>query len=416
MLSRLYKLIFDLGICYLMGSFLLSYLGGRTLQLEGFIYLIITGIACILLSSRNRLTYLAAGGIPAIGLLLLRPELTELLVYLVVWGYLIFVLATKRLMEGRGEFLDRVKKCLSLALLLPLIMLTERQAFMRAVNEAVPYLIVAIVSFGFRLRQFRTDAGMEHQKGYHRHQIIEMVLFLGVCVLLTLLRAPQNLQKGISLLFMYIIKPVFSFLVSLISMIIGGVIYLVISLLSLATKERELVKRREAMGDSILLTLDRTVDVVTNREWILPLLYSVGIILALYLVFLFLRWLIGERYTQRLPEGISEIRENLEAGSDRKGRHQGKYSMAPRDRVRFYYYRYLLFLPSIKVAVHPWDTTQEIEHKHGEKLINQEDNRIAVINQMKELYRKARYSECEELTAKDVDRARELYRKIKSIK
>ncbi len=416
MLSKLYKLLFDLGICHLIGVFLLSYLGGRTLQPAGFIYLLITGMAGILLERRKKLAFLALGGIPVIGLLLLRPEITELMVYLVVWGYLVYVVVTKQFMTGRGELLDRVKKCLYLALLLPLLMLTERQALMRAVNEAVPYLIVVIVSIGFQLRQFRTDAGMKNQKDYKRHQLIEMVLFLSVCVLLTLLRAPQNLQKGISLLFTYVIRPVFSFLVSLISIIFSGVMYLIISLMSLVIKERELAVRRDEMGDNILKEIDGTVDVVTNREWILPLLYSIGIILALFLLFLFLRWLIGERYTQRLPEGISEIREDLVDGNDRKGRRHRKYSMAPRDRVRFYYYKYLLFLHSIKVGVKPWDTTQEIELKHGEKLLNQEDNRIPALNQMKELYRKARYSECEELTAKDADQAKELYRKIKSIK
>ena len=416
MLSRIYKLIFDLGICYLVGALLLSYFWGSSLRLAGFIYLLIAGIVSVLLTSRKRLAFLAAGGIPAAGLLLLHPELMELVVYLVVWGYLVFGLTTKQFMTSRGEFLDRVRRCLYLTLLLPLLMLTERHALMRAVNEAVPYLIVVIVSVGFLLRQFRADSDIVRQKDYKRHLVLEMLLFLAVSVLLTLLRAPQNLQKGISLLFLNVIRPIFSILASLIGMIISGVVYLIMSLLSLAMKERELAARRDEMGNYILIELDRTVDIVTHREWVLPLLYSIGIILALFLLFLFLRWLIGERYIQRLPEGISEIREDLEDGKDRNGRHQRKYSMAARERVRFYYHKYLLFLRSIKVAIHPWDTTQVIEQKHGEKLMNQREDRIAAANQMKELYRKARYQDCEEITSKDADRAKELYRRIKSKK
>ncbi len=412
MLSKLYKLIFDLGICYLLGAFLLNFFGGEALHTGGFVCLLITGVISILLRDR-RLSILAAGSIPFVGILILRPEWAEIIVYALTWGYMVFLLITDRLVTSRGEFLDRVKRILYLAILLPIFLLTELQAFQRAISATIPYLTTAIVCFCFMLRHLRTDHGMDSQKGYYRQQVWEMVLFLAVCMLLTLVRAPQNLMKGLSLLFLNVIRPAIAFIVGLISMIFGGVIYLIISLLSFVTKSRELEVRKAEMGDNILVSLDLTVDTVLSKEWILPLLYSLGVILGLVVLFFFFRWLMGEKYKQRLPQGVSEIREELRDSSDRGGRLKRKYSAEPRERVRYYYYKYLLHLRSKKVLILSGDTTREVEQKYYERLSKPSKEQTESSEQMKELYRKARYQNQTEITTEEAERVKKIYDTIK---
>ena len=415
MLSRLYKLIFDLGICYFLGAFLLNYFAGVTLQTGGFLCLLVTAVISLLLRQK-KLTILAAGSIPFIGILLLRPELLELIAYVLTWGYMVFLLMTDRFVVSRGEFLDKVKKILYIALLLPILMLTELQAFQKAIITTIPYLTTAIICFAFMLRHLRTNNGMGSQKGYYRQQALEMVLFLAVCVLLTIVRAPQSLQKGLSLLFFNVIKPVIGFLAGLIGIIFGGIIYLVTSIFSFLTQNRELAIRKGEMGENILDSFDITVDTVVSKEWILPLLYSLGVILGLVILFLFFRWLIGEKYNHRLPEGASEIREELGDSSDRQGKSKRKYSKEPRERIRYYYLKYLLYMRSNKVKLLSGDTTREVEQKYFENLSKHSKEHIEASMQLKELYRKARYQNLEEITAEEAEHARKVSATIKSKK
>ncbi len=415
MLSKLYKLFLDLGVCYFIGAFLLSFYAGVNLQTSGFVCLLVTAVISLLLR-RKRLSVLVAGGMPLIGILLIRPELGELIVYVLTWGYMVFLMITERFVTTRGEFLDWIKKILYLAIILPLLMLTEFQAFQKAMIVATPYLTIVIICFCFMLRHLRTDPGMKSQKGYYRQQVLEMVLFMGSCVLLTIIRAPQNLYKGLALLFTNVILPVFAFFASLIGLIFGIVIYLITSLISFMTKSRELAVRRDEMGANIFEALDVTVDSVGSKEWIVPLLYSLGVILGLVVLFFFFRWLMGEKFKQKLPEGVSEIREELGVSKDRRGKNKRKYSKDPRERIRYYYYKYLLYLRYKKVLLHPGDTTRDLEQKYLASLSKPSEEQIEESMRLKELYRKARYQNQEEITLEEADYMKKVYALIKSNK
>ena len=416
MLSRLYKLFFDLGICYTLGAFLICYFSGDILQFEGFICLLVTAVAGIVLRKKKKLLIISTIGIPIAGLYLLRPELILLAAYVLSWGYMAFLLITDRFATSRGEFLDQVRKLLYFALALPILMLTEFPIFLKSIVATVPYLITAMLSFGFMLRHLRSDYGMGSQKGHYRQQIWEMVLFIVICLLLTVVRAPQNLLKGLSLLFDKVIQPVISFIAGVISMIFSAIIYLIISIVSLFTENRELAMRKSEVENGMLVSFDLSVDTVANKEWIIPLLYSLAAILGLIVVFLFFRWLMGEKYKQRLPEGISEIRESVEDSRGRQGNIKRSYSKEPRERIRYYYYKYLIYLRSRKVTILDVDTTSDVEQKHIESFSQLSKKQVDASMQIKKLYRKARYQYQEELATEDAEQMKKIYSIVKSKK
>ncbi|MDF2486346.1 MAG: hypothetical protein K0R46_2514, partial [Herbinix sp.] len=176
MLSRLYKLVFDISVCYFLGAFLLYYVGGITLQVSGFLLLFITVFLSVLLKSRSKrkLSLLIMIVIPSFALVIGKPVFLEVVVYAFTWGYAFFVLFTERFITGRGEFLDRVRRTSVLCLILPVLMLTNLSTFGRAILVCGPYLITALVSAGFLLRELRIEPQMKQQKGYYRQQIGEM--------------------------------------------------------------------------------------------------------------------------------------------------------------------------------------------------------------------------------------------------
>jgi hypothetical protein len=408
-------MIFDLGICCFLWAFLLYFFLGVALNVGGFLCLFLAvGLSVLLKEKRKQFLPLIV--IPMLGGLLLRLPWIELMVYVPVWGYLVFLLKADRFVISRGEFLDRVTKLLSMCLILPIFMLTEFHTFQEAIGAAIPYIITTIVSIVFMLRHLRNEHRTEGHKGYYLQQVWELMMFLVVSVLLAIARAPQNLWKGIQLLYDYIIQPIISALFGLISMIFGGIIYLLLSLLSLAVGSRELAQRRDEMGDVLNEIPDVTVTKVSNQEWILPLLYSLGLILGLVLLFFFFRWLLGTRSRQKLPTGVSELREELTDPYDTKKKFRWKYSKEPAERIRYYYYKYLLYLRSKKVKIMLGDTTGEVNRKYSEMISEPSEEQKEAAMKLMKLYREARYQEQKEMSLEEAEKANQLYHRIKNQK
>lgn len=415
MLTKLYKLIFDLGISCSLGAFLLYYFGKNTLRVGGFVFLIAAASLSVFLKEKSKQYMLPVIMLPIIGGLLLRPAWPELIVYLPVWGYILYLLFTDRLMVGRGEFMDRVRKMLSLCLILPIFMLAELRTFGSAIGAALPYVVTTMVCIVFMLRHLRTMDRKGGQKGYHLQQLWEMMMFLMVCVLLTLARAPQNLMIGIRLLYDSIIRPILTLISGGFGYILGTVIYLINSLLSSMLGRRELSQRNDELMNRLKDIPEITPVTVSSNTWLLSLLYSLGVILALIILFFFFRWLIGDKGKHRIPAGVSETREMLEAQSA-KDRHRRRYSKEPAERIRYYYMKYLLHLRSLKITVSGGDTTREIDLKYSNLLSGSHIEQREASKKLKKLYRKARYQAQEELTPEEEEQAKRLYRLIKSQK
>lgn len=413
MLSRLYKLIFDLGVYFSVGAFLLYFFGGETLQAGGFLIIVVSAALTLFLRYKGRQSLLPVLLLPVIGGVFLRPSVRELLVYLPGWSYVIYLLTSDRLLVGRGEVLDRVRGVLIIFLLAPLFMLVELNKFGDALHAAVPFLVVLVVSIVLLLRHLRTRLWREGQKGYHVQLVGEMVIFLSVCVLLTLTRTPQNLFLGLQFLYRGIILPLLSLLGTLVGMLLGRIITFLLSLLNL-----ESLAGRSSSGEEE--SYGRLKDIpelerfaASDNPWLLPLLYSLGILIGVGLLFIFLRRLMGDKSRQGLPAGVSELRETLIDTSDKVKRQKLKHSKEPADRIRYYYMKYLLHLNSRKVVIRPVDTTREVDHKFTETLPESFIEQREASGRLKGLYRRARYQKQHCVSQEDADLAKKLYRRIK---
>ncbi|MDF2908222.1 MAG: hypothetical protein K0R34_3543, partial [Herbinix sp.] len=366
MLSRLYKLIIDLGVCCSLGAFLLYYFGKVTLHEGGFLILLAAATLTLMMREKSKQSILFVIVLPVLGGLILRISGPQLLVYLPVWGYIVYLLVSDRLVVTRGDFLDRVRRILILSLILPLFMLVELSIFGEAFRAALPYLVVTIVSIVFMLRHLRTLQRREGQKGYYSQQLWEMIIFLAVCVMLTIARVPQNLLVGIRVLYQNLILPV----LSLLGFILGTIISLIISLLSIegCSRGRETSPRDDDLYGRLKDIPELTKVTVPSSVWLLPLLYSLGVILALIVLFFFIRWLIGDKGKYKIPLGVSEIRETLEEPNERKNNLMWRLSKEPAERIRYYYLKYLLYLHSIKISILSGDTTREVDQKYSDTL------------------------------------------------
>jgi hypothetical protein len=414
MLSRLYKLIFDMGVCCSLGAFLLYFFGGVTLNAGGFLILLAAAALTLMMREKRKLSILFVIILPVLGGLILRITWTQLLVYLPVWGYMVYLLVSDRLVVTRGDFLDRVRRILILCLILPLFMLVELSTFGEALRVTLPYLVITVVSIVFMLRHLRTLQQRKEQKGYYSQQLWEMIVFLAFCVMLTIARAPQNLLVGIRLLYQNLIVPV----LSLLGFILGTIISLIISLLSIegCGRGREMPPRDDDLYGRLKDIPDLTKVTVPSSVWLLPLLYSLGVILALIVLFFFFRWLIGDKRKYKIPTGVSEIRETLEEPNERKNNLRWRYSKEPAERIRYYYLKYLLHLHSIKISILSGDTTREVDQKYSDTLADPSCKQREASIKLKRLYRKARYQKQEEMNGEDAELAKKLYHTIKSKK
>ena len=414
MLSRLYKLIFDLSICCCLGAFLLHFFGGVTLQVGGFLILLVAAALTLVMREKGRQSILFMVILPAIGGLFLRPALNELLIYIPVWGYGLYLLVSDRLVVGRGDFLDRVRHVIILFLVLPLFMLVELHAVGDALRAALPYLVFTIISIIFMLRHLRTQHLRVGQKGYYSQQRWELIIFLFVCMLLTLVRAPQNLFVGIQLLFGGVIQPLLALFGSLVAVILGPIINGILSLLNIRRTPKEGGPQDDEMYGRMKDIPDLKEVFVPNSAWIMPLLYSFGVILGLVVLFFLLRWLIGDKGKHKLPTGVSEIREALEEPNEGRNKRRWKNSKEPAERIRYYYMKYLLHLRLIKLSTLPGDTTREVDHKYSDLLDDNDIEQREASKQLKRLYRKARYQHHTDMKNEEAEQAKKLYHTIKA--
>jgi len=428
MLSKLYKLIFDISICYTMGAFLLNYFGGIAINGGSFLILLISALVSTLLIQKQKLKIFAIIFIPAVFLVFFLPTIPELVVFLLVWAYYSYLTITEHLVINRGEFMDMLKRFLYSCLLLPFLMLAAFQNFGTAVQTASPYLITALLSAVFLLRFLRTDNQMGQMKRYGRQQFMELLAFLAISMLLTIAKVPQNLAEGLKLMYQHLLGPILSFLASITGVLIGGIIYLVIAAVSFLTKNNEMAEVRKDFGKTMQQSIDITEGKVASIDWVVPLMYSSGAIIGMVLLFFFFRWLMGERMKQKIPVGILETREYLGDAKDERAAFRKRSPKDSRAEVRYYYGKCLLWLLHKHVKLKPQDTTEEISNKYcnsghvngyaGSSCI-QTDNFKAkreASAQLKQIYRKARYQITEQITKEEAEKAKQLYQTIKNSK
>ena len=412
MYAKLYKLIFDLSVCYTLGAFLIQGIAGGTVSGWGYLILLVFAGSSILLSKKRRLSLGILLVLPLVSFVFLKPVIPELIPFLITWAYSSYAVLKNRMTISRGGFLDLMKNIILIFLLLTGIMAAVVQHVTVALQTACPYFILVVVSAVCLLRHLRIDDQAEKIKDYQRQQFIELFTFLVISFLLTLLRAPQMLLLGGRLLYTHLIGPVVAFLASLIGILISGIIYLVLAFYEFLTHSsgrRELAAHNERIVQPLKLPSDV---IATDIQWILPLFYGVGIVICLFLIFMFFRKLLGDKLKQQIPEDMTETREMLADVFDKRAvRHRGHPADA-REMVRYYYWRTILWLQHKKVDIKSQDTTQDIYLKHNQLPTQDNAERREQTVQLMHLYRKARYRSQEPVLKEDAQQAKRIYQAL----
>ena len=412
MLSKLYKICFDISVCYAFGAYLLKFFGGITIYGLGFLTLLITALVSLLLRQKRTLKICTAILIPAVSLLFYLPKVPELIVFLLIWAYYFYSSVMERFIIKRGEFLDKLKYISYFCLMLPFLMLVSLRNFSHAVQAASPYLIAAFVSAVFLLRYLRTEDQMEQMKRYRRQQFMEMLVFLGLCLLLTIARAPQNLVEGLKLLYLNLLIPVLSFLLSIVGMLIGGIIYLVAAVVSLFTNNKGMGEVKVNFGKTMRPSIVIPATGNSGAAWVIPLLYSIGAIIGLVVLFFFFRWLMGEKLKQRIPTGIQETREYLTDMNEKKEAFGKRRPKDSRAIVRYYYGKCLLWLQHRQVELRVQYTAEEIDYKYCNLPAKDIKVQRVASAQLKQIYWRARYGLAEQITKEDAEKAKNMYQEI----
>jgi len=428
MLSKSYKLVFDISICYTIGAFLLNYFGGIAIYGGGFLILLIAALVSILFGQKRKLKIFATILVPVVSLSFFLPTIPELVVFLLIWAYYSYISIREEAVISRGEFIDMIKRFLYPCLILPFLMLTAFHKFGTAVETACPYLITALVSAVFLLRYLRADNQMGQLKRYRRQQLMELLAFVVISLLLTLARAPQNLVEGLKLMYQHLLVPILSFLAGIIGMLVGGIIYLVLAAVSFLTKNNVMEEAKIQFGDTMQQSIENTDAKVSGADWVVPLIYSIGAIVGMVILFFFFRWLMGEKIEQKMPTGILETREYLADVKDKGATFSKRRPKDSRAAVRYYYGRCLIWMQHKRVQLKPQDTTEEINNKYynsgqvngisGATCLQASDfeAKSGPSAELKQIYRKARYQMTQEITKEDAEKAKQLYQTIKTSK
>ncbi len=416
MLTKIYKLIFDISICYTIGAFLLEYIGGRSIPIEGFLILLFTAPLAVIFRHKRWRTPIVLL-LPIGSLIFLKPSFPELILFLLIWMYFAFVVITERFVISRGEFLDMIRRFAYISILPAVFMFLDLRNLGLHLQTISPYLTTSLISAVFLLRHLRATDQMEHLKLYLKQQIMELITFLTICLLLTLARAPQNLVESFQLMYQYLLRPILTFIAEVGGLLVLGLINLIAAFIGLFTKKRDLqnldFKSEGETGQGFSLNIATTK---VDLEWIRPFLISIGIIVGLVALFYFFRWLMGEKMKQKLPEGILETREAIEDMKDKGSSFRKRRPKDSRAAVRFYYGKHLRWLLHKKVQLRLQDTTEEISDKYHGALMEDDRAKVEASLQLRRLYRKSRYRMIEEITTEEAEQARQLYQTIKATK
>lgn len=416
MLSKMYKLIFDLSICFLIGGFVLAYLLNININIGDFLILAFTALIMLLIGKKKKIKFVLLVVIPLLYLVFASLPLPELIMFCIIWAYFAYEIIFNRYEISRGELIDMLKRILIFSIILFLLMLFHFSKLSNAFEVIINYSIFVMISAIFLLRNLRVGNDMEQMKTYEKQQFIELTLFLIICLLLTLLKAPLHVLEGVRILYFNVVAPVVIFLFTILGIVVLAIFYLLILLLDLITGGKKSHIAKSQLGELIGKTTDSLTIVEKNNFSIVPILYFLGVAGAIVSLFFFFRWLRGRIYIQNIPSGIEEIRENLNEVGNKRKISRRKPPKDARESIRYYYGKYMLWLQSKQVELGTEDTTSEIHNKYRKSLEGDKENKSKVSKEFSKLYQASRYQMSKEITQEEAARSKELYQSIKNTK
>lgn len=413
MLSKIYKLVFDISICFIIGGFLLKFFGNIPMSAGNYLALILAGIVAVFFYKIIIVKYLTMTVLPILYLVMVPQALPAGIVFLLIWVYFAYVMIANRFENSRGVFLDKIKRILVLSLVLIIPLITDFSRFSAAIAVISPYLVGAVVSAVFLLRHMRVGNEMEQMRIYERQQFIELAIFLVICVFLTLLKAPMHIWEGVSLLYHHVLAPVVIFLISIIGMLVYGILYLGAFLVDAMQGTSNSQEIKILIGE-IISENSNNAEVKTFQA--LPILYTIGAVAAIVILFLFFRWLMGNVYSSNIPAGIVETRESIADLTGKKEKIRRRSPKNPREAVRYYYEKYMIWLQTKQVPLKANNTTEEINDKYKQFIISNLEEKTKAANDFGRIYQKARYQMTSDITEEEAAMTKSLYQSIKNSK
>lgn len=334
-MTEFYKLLFDLSLWYCLGGYFLRLAAGKAPSVPGFLALCLcAGLDAFLRAKKPEAR-------PARILPLLLP-LLSLIVWpglwpaahlLVAWAYVAFSLFSGRFelrYDGARSHFGFGLKTLLLLILGPLF----PENLGAAAAQSVPYLVLMLTAGICLLRMLR------EQRPAGLRQGIYMAVFVLLCALLTVGKAPQLLLRLVGLVYRNVLSPLIFCLAIVMGLLTYG-FYLVMKWLVERAQGRNEPIRLELSGAAEALGLeDQYAAYTADLRWLKALLIALGAAALCFLLWRLFRRLLGERAAAGSPERRPDRASRLQSPADAPGRRLLR-PREPRAAVRWYFARFL---------------------------------------------------------------------------
>lgn len=404
-MAECYKLLFDLSLFYTVFGYFLSLAAKTPPSVTCFLAL----AASILFDAFLRSRGLYQSGPRALRLLpmllpflalLARPSQPQLLHALPVWLYLCFSFCTDRVQTSYSEFRSHFSFGMWLLLLMVLGPIFPGR-FSVSLAGAVPYLICMLACGVCLLRMLREERPDGLRQGVY------MVLFILLCVLLTIGKAPQLMIRIVGYGYRYLIAPLI-FAVSIGIAALFYIFYLVASwLISRTQGSTEPLKIDLQSGAEMMGLGEEYQEYTADLRWLKILLIAFAIAVFLLLLFLLFRRLLGDQPGKRAASPWREQEDETVSPLSAQRKPSFLRPRDPRMAVRWYYWRFLSECRHRGVPFTAGMTASELALLCSDAFPGADPAALT------ELYLPARYDLVGEISAEDARRASDLWHGLK---
>lgn len=401
-MTEVYKLLFDLSLYYCVGGYFLRLATGKAPSAAGFLALCACAALDALLRSRGVRSRWARV-IPLLlplAVIFWWPGLWPALHLAVAWAYVAFSLLTERVSLSYYEARTHFGFGLKLLILLVLGPLFPGQ-LKAAALQTVPYLVLMLTAGVCLLRMLR------EQRPAGLRQGVYMALFVLLCALLTLGRAPQLLLRGVGYVYSYVLAPLIFCLAIALGVLFYG-FYLVMKWLVEHVQGSNEPLQIQLSGAAEMLGLEGEYAAYTaDLRWLKVLLTAMGACLLAFLLFRLFRRLLGDRTAAAASGARSERRETLSPRSRTGGVPGLIRPREPRAAVRWYFARFLAECEKRGLTLSKGMTVDELCFQCASVFP------CADVVALAEVYRPARYQLSRRVTQEDVKKAADAWNAIK---
>ncbi len=404
-MAECYKLLFDLSLFYTIFGYFLSLVAGTPPSIVCFLAL----AAAVMLDSFLRFSKAYENGHRALRLLplllpllslLFRPTLPQILHALLIWLYLSFSMFTDRVEIDYSSFRSHFSFGMWMLFLMIFGPLFPGR-FTVSLIGAVPYLVCMLICGVCLLRMLR------EQRPDGLRQGIYIAVFIMLCALLTIGKAPQLLLRAFGFIYRTAIAP----------LIFGAAILLAVAFYGFYLFAAWLVSRAQGNDEPLQINMQGAAEMLgiedqykaytADLRWLRTLLIVLGVALLLFLIYrLFLR-LMGDRVSVR---AASPWKERGERAADVYEMQRMPGVLRPRDprlAVRWYYGHFLTECRRRGVPLMDGTTAGELAALSVSFFPGADPAALT------ELYLPARYDPAGSISAEDARRAAELWKDLK---